>query len=191
MTLTILGAPEAPETPTGPDYIDVYKDLETEYTTTQSEDAIAYNWNLEPEEAGTVSSDGFNATVLWNQSYLGEAQLSVNTVNACGEGEFSEALNIVVDNTVGMVKPDDDVKVVVAPNPNSGSFKLLINSTEATAINVRLVNTLGTVVFSYEILTPTKEVNYRVNKEALPQGVYVLMVEQGGKLYSKKVVVNR
>jgi hypothetical protein len=191
MTLTILGAPEAPETPTGPDYIDVYKDLETEYTTTESEDAIAYNWNLEPEEAGTVSSDGFNATVLWNQSYLGEAQLSVNTVNACGEGEFSEALNIVVDNTVGMVKPDDDVKVVVAPNPNSGSFKLLINSTEAAAINVRLVNTLGTVVFSYEILTPTKEVNYRVNKEALPQGVYVLMVEQGSKLYSKKVVVNR
>ena len=191
MILTIVSAPEAPEVPEGPDYIDVYKDLETEYTTSETDDAIAYNWILQPEEAGIITVDGFHAIVHWNQDFLGEAMLSVNTVNNCGESEFSDALTIIIDNTVGMVKPDDKLQLIVAPNPNSGSFNLIVRAKEKAPIRLKLFNTLGTIVFSYEILSSTQEVNYRVNNEALPQGIYVLMVEQNGKLYSKKLIVNK
>lgn len=191
MTLTIISAPAAPEIPVGPNYIDVYKDTETDYLIEEVADAVACNWQLEPEEAGALSTDGFTATVVWNQTYLGEAQLTVNVVGECGEGVFSEPLLIIVDNTVGMVKPDDNVQVVVAPNPNAGLFNLLIQTKNADPVNIKLVNSMGMVVFSLKGIDSSKGLKYQVNKENLSQGMYVLIVEQNGKVYSKKVLINR
>jgi len=190
MKLTIHGLPEEPDTPEGPDYVDVYKETETEYSITESENAMDYNWLLEPEEAGELFTDENVVTVQWNLEFAGDASLKVSTISECGEGDFSEALIVFVDNTVGMTKTDDDLQFVVAPNPNTGSFKVFMNLKEVATVTIKLVNTLGKVVYFDEKTHTSKNFSFEVTKQSLPQGVYILMIGQKGELYSKKVIVN-
>lgn len=191
MVLTFIAKPDAPETPEGPDYVDVYKMIETEYSIPLMTGIDEYVWVLDPEEAGTLTADGINATVYWDIDYLGEAYLSVSAIGECGEGDYSEALIIFVDNTVGFSELDGKVQLSVAPNPNQGSFRVLVNTIDKDYINLKLINYLGMEVFAIDNIDASNGYDFRINKEGLPQGVYVVIVEQNGKYYSKKVLISR
>ncbi|MCK5838380.1 MAG: hypothetical protein KAG99_00970, partial [Bacteroidales bacterium] len=99
--LMIYEEAETPATPTGPDYVDIYYTPTSEYSTTGSVNATSYFWVLSPVEAGSIAGTEEVAQVTWGTDYLGEAIVSVKGVNPCGEGEFSEGLVVMVDNTVG------------------------------------------------------------------------------------------
>lgn len=77
--------PETPGQLTGPE---VACNVESsDYTSSGSEDADSYIWNLSPVEAGTISATELEATVTWNESFSGNAYVSVAAVNECGTGE--------------------------------------------------------------------------------------------------------
>ena len=62
------------------------------YGTTQSEYQVSsngdfYEWNLAPAEAGELSFDNYNASIVWNTAYQGRAELSVR---ATIEGEQTD-----------------------------------------------------------------------------------------------------
>lgn len=67
------------------------------YTTTGAENALTYTWKTIPESAATISLDvtGRNATLNWNDTFSGEANIVVQGHNNCGNGEES-ALNVTV-----------------------------------------------------------------------------------------------
>lgn len=191
MTLALINVPNAPETPQGPDYIDVYKELETTYSIVPVELAENYNWELLPEGAGEVMVDDTSATIYWNVEFLGEATLKASAVGECGEGEYSEELLIFVDNTVGFNMPDGTIKFIVSPNPNRGNFKLHIKSFEDSPVNISLVNYLGLEVYAKENISANNGFTENINTLNLSQGVYILVVEQAGKRHTKKVVVSK
>ena len=93
----IMFAPEAPGSPTGE--VLVCNTQASDYLTEGTEDADDYSWAIDPIEAGTASSEGMEVTVEWNSSYSGTAYLSVSGVNECGEGTYSENLEIVVEDS--------------------------------------------------------------------------------------------
>ncbi len=115
----------------------------------------------------------------------------MSAIGECGEGDYSEALIIFVDNTVGFSELDGKVQLSVAPNPNQGSFRVLINTIDKDYINLKLVNYLGIEVFAMNNIDASNGYDYRINKEGLPKGVYVVIVEQNGKYYNKKVLISR
>ncbi len=69
----------------------------TTYISEETDDADSYGWILEPEEAGTLTPDGLNATVAWNPVFSGTAEIFVFGVNECGDGNLSPALEVQVD----------------------------------------------------------------------------------------------
>jgi PKD repeat protein len=69
----------------------------TYITTPGLPDAISYQWTLSPPNAGTISGNGQNATIYWNGTFSGTAQVTVAGINACGPGLQSNPLTI---NTV-------------------------------------------------------------------------------------------
>jgi hypothetical protein len=191
MVLTFLSAPEAPVVPEGPDYVDVYKQIETTYSIPELPDAVDYLWVLEPEEAGTLTVSDNQVTIYWDIDYLGEAYLTASVANECGMSTFSEPLVIFIDNTVGFSEFDEKVNLNIAPNPNQGYFKIIISTIEEDRVDVKLVNYLGSEVFSMENIDASRGFDYQMNARYLPQGIYVLIVEQNGRYYSKKVMISR
>lgn len=58
-------------------------------------DVTAYDWTLDPPEAGTISGNGgTNVTVIWEPDFLGTVDLQVAGINYCGIGQYSNPLTI-------------------------------------------------------------------------------------------------
>jgi len=99
--------PLEPETPTGPET--VCEEATSDYTSLGTDDADSYVWMISPEEAGTISGDGLNATVTWNAEFMGTAMISLYGINDCGDGNPSEELEV----SVGMPNPEIEGEAMV------------------------------------------------------------------------------
>ncbi|MEN8226051.1 MAG: T9SS type A sorting domain-containing protein [Bacteroidota bacterium] len=70
---------------------------ENDYNTTGVTGADSYVWALAPEEAGTITGTTEDATVTWSETYTGTADITVQGINACGDGIVSDALTVTVN----------------------------------------------------------------------------------------------
>ena len=70
---------------------------ESQYATDGATDAESYVWTLNPPEAGTISGTTVNATVQWSVAYTGDATITVQGINDCGDGTVSDALEVTVN----------------------------------------------------------------------------------------------
>lgn len=91
--ITVVNVPTPAPTPSGLSYVCASWG-NTAYTTTGLSGISEYNWIIDPPEAGTFSGAGTNVTVLWEEGFLGEAELMVAGINNCGIGDYSEPLVI-------------------------------------------------------------------------------------------------
>ncbi|MDD4236718.1 MAG: M4 family metallopeptidase [Bacteroidales bacterium] len=68
------------------------------YSTTNTANAVTYIWDLSPVNAGSIIGDGINATVEWNDTFTGNAIVKVKGVNDCeNESDFSEGLLVNIN----------------------------------------------------------------------------------------------
>jgi len=173
--------PAIPDTPIGPDTVDMKYISESQYIIVAVENATSYIWVLSPENAGTISGSGITANVVWNFDFLGDAFIRVNAVNACGESDWSTEKQTFVENTIGIdSKPDCDL--VVYPNPVSGnnltiSFCFVIKSIE-------IIDMKGITLISRY---PESD-NYNLTHQ-LTSGVYFIKVVYNDGMIVKKIVV--
>jgi len=145
LLLTIEASPEAPGTPSGPDYIDLAGTFVSDYDIEPLESVNEYNWEMNPPEAGTFSSDGLSTSIVWNRNYAGEVSISALGLNSCGTGSNSPELIVTVENTfVGLEEVDElNSKLHVYPNPNNGQFSLYLDQNGDTKLNLNLFNIAG------------------------------------------------
>lgn len=186
--LTFKPLPEAPTTPEGPAYVDLFSVTTSEYTTEGIEGLDLYTWTLDPAEAGTIEGTTLKATVYWNPEYLGMAYVSVAANNDCGEGEFSESFEVTVDNTVGM--PDDGIdaaRLSIYPNPGTGNFQVEITAQKPAQVTIRLFDLPGAKVYE-NALQVNGSIQQTLNLENLSSGIYFLKVEGDGISAVKKIV---
>jgi len=191
MNLSFLSTPNAPETPSGPDYIDLNETGSSSYSILSGPGATGYFWLLEPNEAGELIVSDTTATINWNSDFLGEATLSAALLNNCGTGGLSVPLHIIIDNTVGLSSVDDNVTLLIAPNPSDGNFRISIKSTDHAAIKWSIMNYLGAKVMNGSAQNASVQSDLLINRKDLQAGMYVLVVEQNGKFYSKKLIINK
>jgi len=93
--VTILFSPVEPGSPIGPET--VCNDETSDYESEGSADADSYEWELSPEEAGILTTDGLSATVEWSTDFSGIAYISLYGINDCGDGNPSSELEVEVD----------------------------------------------------------------------------------------------
>lgn len=191
LTLTFSNGPEAPNMPEGDVYVDVFQVSETSYITNLIEGSIGYVWNLWPEEAGELFENNNESTIYWNPDFLGDATLKVSAINDCGQGEFSEELNIFVDNTVGINKLNSSIKLNIFPNPNNGIFSIDINTDDEKEIDIKMINNLGVTILEMEKISAYNGFTYYFDNKNLPSGVYIISINQGNKTFSKKLIISK
>lgn len=84
-TVIVNAVPNQAATPQGnsSECIGVYQSV---YSTTGAQGSSSYNWTVLPVDAGTIQGSGLTAIITWNPSFTGDVQISVQGVNACGNG---------------------------------------------------------------------------------------------------------
>ncbi len=159
----------------------------TDYTTV-SASATSYNWELYPSNAGTFTNTGATCTSLWANNWYGTASISVRGTNDCGLGVWTEFMDITCTTCVGIDEKEQSQPVTVYPNPASKDMNLTVNTGTAEVLTLKLMNSLGTLVYT-ETLSTTGKINHAINVGRLPEGMYFLNVE-GKKLnFSQKITV--
>ena len=68
------------------------------YTCTASNGSASYIWEISPAGAGTISGTGTTGTVIWDDSFSGNASISVRGQNSCGFGMPAKALVIITSS---------------------------------------------------------------------------------------------
>ncbi|MFZ4399677.1 MAG: PKD domain-containing protein [Bacteroidales bacterium] len=96
LTITINPLPAKPAQPTGL-IILCENNINTNYTTTGSTNALSYAWSVFPSTAGTITGTSTSMTIDWNNTYNGIAKISVLGVNTCGNGVASDSLTITLN----------------------------------------------------------------------------------------------
>lgn len=93
----MINAPVQPEIPVGSS--SVCNTSTTTYTTFNVPLANTYIWGLTPANAGTLTSNGTEASIEWSSAYTGTASLAVSATNDCGSSAVSPSLTITVNDT--------------------------------------------------------------------------------------------
>lgn len=185
VVMTDPQAPEAPGSPAGPGEVYSGSNPTTDYTTSGGTYATSYSWELTPVDAGTISGTTTTGTVTWNPVYEGSAFVTVQGVNTCGGGTFSDDVSVnVFPWFVGILEPSKGC-FSIFPNPSSGT--LTISASESTTVDIALINILGSTVLSKPAQTIGKA--YQLNISGVSPGIYTLMLRNPEGMETIKVVV--
>ncbi len=185
MELAFIDVPDMPGTPMGEIEVCTNYGWTYQYHVNMVVDAGVYIWELIPAEAGTVDGEGRNVTVLWADSYEGDVQLHVKTVNACGESEFSESLEISAHICSGIAE-NHSKDIYISPNPNNGQFSIYLPGHNQVADFI-IFNSFGQKIYEQKMGILHSEMD--INLSHQPSGLYYLQVKIGESRFVSKVMI--
>jgi Peptidase family C25/Propeptide_C25/Secretion system C-terminal sorting domain/Peptidase family C25, C terminal ig-like domain/PKD-like domain len=168
--IEFMELPTNPAIPVGPDYIDITQTTASEYSIDPVDFASAYFWEISPAEAGTISGATTLSQVEWNVNYLGEAQISVQAVNDCGTGEWSEALTVLVDNATTILNAQAG-QLKVYPNPVIDRLTIECAFADDQQLEINIFNTFGKLVFNGNL---NNQNNTQIDLSGLSDGIYFI-----------------
>lgn len=106
---------------TGPDTTCTVYDSTNLYTISPVTGAWGYEWQLLPEEAGTINGNGTQATVNWSSGWEGTASIVARAMNDCDTSQWSQPHYTEVFTCLGIEELNGGkVKMRVYPNPGRG-----------------------------------------------------------------------
>jgi len=151
--------------------------------------ANSYLWALDPPDAGTTQQDENSITVVWSDIYEGTATLKVCGVNACGEGVWSEDFPVMVQICPGIEEGNKNASIRIYPNPTTGNFTVEFNGNDA--VNLKLVNILGEVVYQLNKVEADGFFTKTISIEGISEGIYYLKIEGNTLNITKKIVIKK
>ncbi len=182
VSVTVNQLPIVPEMPIGPDIVDLKDIVSSDYTIASVPYSDSYIWELLPETAGDITGSETSGTVVWNPGFLGYAYIKVQSINTCGQSDFSTEKQTFVDNTIG-INESELPSLAIFPNPSDGIFHIK-SSQSMDKIIIR--GLLGNSI--HEIDHPKE--NDQVYTE-LKDGVYLVHVFIKDNEFIKKVVIQK
>ena len=127
-TVNVKPLPQVAATPEGETVLCQDGD-NTQYTTTGAMYAESYMWSIDPADAGTISGTDMTGEVDWDATFSGEVFITVKGVNECGEGDFSEAIAVMINampdvsfDLVDTVCVYNDPLVLTGGTPEGGEY---------------------------------------------------------------------
>lgn len=141
----------------------------TDYITT-STGATSYIWDLYPATgAGTIVNNGATATVSWNHNWYGIASIRVKGVSECGEGSWTQYMDISAVNCTGEEENTVVQAITVYPNPAHKELNIRLNSKTEDIVEIRLMNALGKVMAKETVQVNGKSIT-TLNISRMPEG---------------------
>ncbi len=120
--------------------------VNVEYTTSGASNAAYYFWQLTPQEAGTITGNTTTGLLNLASGFHGNFTVKVEGVNDCGEGGYSDELQVVanpIPGVPGMPAGSDSVNLnqfltsdfEIEPVPEATSYLWSITPSESGSIS--------------------------------------------------------
>ncbi|MEI8005468.1 MAG: C25 family cysteine peptidase [Bacteroidota bacterium] len=188
LPVSVISIPETAAKPTGPDSVNTNKTVASEFTTSGSSTANAYDWVIDPAAAGTITGSSTNGTATWTNKYSGIVKISVKAKNDCGDAAASVEKSVVLFAPTG-VNDAANLGFEVFPNPTDGKFTISFNSRSAISVDVVIFNSLGSTVYSEKGMQISGQFNKVVDFTGKASGIYYIRLQsEDGNLIRKLVI---
>ncbi|MDA3944473.1 MAG: C25 family cysteine peptidase [Bacteroidetes bacterium] len=189
-TIEMMYAPLAPLAPTAPDSVDYAETTVSTITIEAVEGATAYDWAVEPAEAGTFEGEGLEVSINWNTSYIGEAQLMAKAQNDCGWSEWSPVTTVVLESTVGLQESFEKA-FMLYPNPSDGEVYLSLDYAIQGKVNLSVTNSIGMLVYETELEASQLNSTVKLPLSQLEKGVYLIRITTSELHAVKPLLINK
>jgi hypothetical protein len=152
------------------------------YMIDELEDTDWYHWVLMPEEAGVIEGMDHEVTIAWSEDFTGEAMLSVQGMNDCGEGVFAD-FPVMVDACTGI---DESVatELFVSPNPSKGIFTL---QSAISRGNIEIIDLTGKVVLQQRLNAQQST----IDASDLNEGIYFIKIQDKNSTAVEKLIIRK
>jgi len=187
--ITVMPLPGIPDSPTGPDTVDVHSIITSDYFTHPLPNVVSYFWSLAPAAAGVIAGSDTVGTVTWNPGYLGYAHIMVKGVNFCGESAWSSEKLTLVDNTTALPAEDHVAGIVIYPNPNDGIFHIQLTSPYTEIYDISILNVLGKLITVNKGLEIDGSYDLAFDLLSCPKGLYFVVLKNNHKDTIRKIVI--
>jgi subtilisin family serine protease len=158
------------------------------YTTTLIDNSDIYEWILSPAEAGVITGDSDQISILWAPEWTGMVTLTVQGINECGGGGLSQEFPVQVDDCTGL----DDILTgngfTVAPNPSNGLITVSLGKPDKSECHITILNLTGEKVF--ETIVSGKS-NEKLDVSELKNGLYFILMDNGVNKLSQKLIIQK
>ena len=189
LPVTVIEAPVAPAKPAGPESVDVNKVAQSDFTIAEVPGAVSYAWSLSPVNAGAITGTGITGSVVWNNSFRGDATVKAKASNTCGESIESEGKTLNIFSSLG-VNDHGGLGVVVSPNPSNGRFAIDITC-RYSSVSLNIYNALGVNVYSEQNLRVNGKLHQNIDLSGVASGIYMMKVDADGISRTINLVIGR
>ena len=183
--------PETPETPSGPDTICTQNQQEHTYTIPPPANAWTFEWQLEPDSAGTLTNYGLYAVVHWDPAWEGTATVSARCANYCAVSNWSEPKYTEVQTCLGTEEiPAETTALRVYPNPAKdwAAFNYTLPNNKTKGV-IKIVDTKGVFITSFTITGKAGQKIWDTRK--LKPGIYFYTLNVSEYSRSGKIVISK
>jgi len=148
---------------------------------------ISYEWSF-PGGTPETSTEA-EPVIFYNEEGTYDVILTVSdgtTTNTMTKEDY-----IIVDNITGVGNTNESLSCLVLPNPNSGTFRIRISVLEEEFVNLKIFNTMGTLVYSEDAIPVNNKLDKAVNLSTAPNGIYIISVQSKTSSWTGKVVISK
>ncbi len=115
-----------------------------------------------------------------------EISVNVTTPEGCVS---SDNVTVELKNCTSIGENGASVNFDAYPNPNNGSFTLVLNSVSVEKVNIKIVNISGAVVFEQNNVTVNGNLKQQINLEKAAKGIYTVSVIGENYQINKTMVI--
>lgn len=158
------------------------------FTTTGSSNATSYEWIIDPVNAGYPQGTGSTVTIVWNQMYFGELEMSLVAINDCGRSDTTESVTLTLDACLGIADNNlaGKFNVELYPNPTDGLMNLKFNGANNQMVELAIFTLEGKPLMITEVnMIETIELNL----SGYEAGMYILRLRNDSYVLNKRIVL--
>jgi hypothetical protein len=186
LNVTVETIPGAAQTITGPDTVCQGQGGYL-FSIPVISNATSYTWIL-PQGASISQGQGTNSVLIDFSSTAVTGDILVNGNNACGSGTPStREIFVMICTGIGHSPLQSDVEIY--PNPAHGKLNIAIRGSEKN-IRISVTDMHGRLVHEEQVDNLTQDFVRQLDVSRLASGLYMIRLENEGRVYQGKFSVN-
>ncbi|MBN1198702.1 MAG: T9SS type A sorting domain-containing protein [Bacteroidales bacterium] len=148
---------------------------------------VSYDWTF---PGGTPATSTDPEPVVFYET-PGTYDVTLTVSDGINTNTMTKTDYIQVDNITGLSDGNTSLQCLLLPNPNKGTFILRMSVAEEERFNLKVFNTMGTLVYQEDAVTVLNKLDKTISLPTLPNGVYIMTVQGEQGTWTGKIVVNK
>jgi predicted Zn-dependent protease len=137
--------------------------------------------------ASTPNNGSYTFTVPAGLGVSSQSRLMVRAVDNYFLNVNST--NFTINSNLGVADVTND-QMAIYPNPSTGVFTIELNA-KANNASYKIFNLEGKLIATSKISATGSQTKQQVNMSHLPNGTYLVQVENGAEKFSKKLIIKK